>query len=307
MPTLGGRIAVNRSDANRPGLTARRRAAGAYRGSVLARRCLTAVIATLTSYIVMLGSCRSSDVARADPPSPGPPSAGAPTALGWPSVRDCKDAQTRGKHPGTTQFDMNVGAGADAIGALCRMHKAYDDLRRSLGSDADATAKLETAQQSWVAYRTAHLAERFPHQDDSLLYYGSVFPMCWSLEQAGLNGMRVEELRNARKCTGAESTIEQATDAAHAADALLNKSYGKALSVYADDPVFVAAFRRAEIAWLKFRDALVTFAAALSHGSDSVCAQRSLERVTRERVREIGEWLHPHEEDLCQGSYRTSM
>jgi uncharacterized protein YecT (DUF1311 family) len=198
---------------------------------------------------------------------------------------------------------MNMGAAADAIRALCTMHRVYDELRGSLGSDAGAIAKLDAAQRYWSAYRAAHLLERFPQQDTPG-YYGSVFPFCRNLEEAGMNGVRVEELRNARKCTATGSTTPQATDAARAADALLNTSYRKVLSVYAKDPAFVAAFRRAEIAWLDFRDAQVAFAVALSQAPDSICAQRELERVTRQRTQDIREWLRPHEEgNVCEGSY----
>ncbi len=76
-----------------------------------------------------------------------------------------------------TQMEMNRDA--------CEAFKAADEsldatYRRILDEYRDEEAflvKFEAAQESWMAFRDAHLAAIFP-EEDTQMAYGSIFPLC---------------------------------------------------------------------------------------------------------------------------------
>lgn len=97
------------------------------------------------------------------------------------------------------------------------------------------------------------------------------------------------------------------------ADNELNQVYQRIVREYADDPVFLDKLRKAQRAWLAFRDAelqaLYPYAgedSRLHYGSVwPVCANLALEELTRERSRELRRWLEGVPEgDVCAGSVR---
>jgi uncharacterized protein YecT (DUF1311 family) len=93
------------------------------------------------------------------------------------------------------------------------------------------------------------------------------------------------------------------------ADAELNLVYKEVLEKYKSDSKFIAKFRDAQRAWLKYRDA--EFEAKFPHADETryygsvfpMCASQYRARLTRERIIKLREWLNGAEEgDVCAGS-----
>ena len=228
-------------------------------------------------------------------------------ALGAPAMSedDCRKAEAQSKNDDDqTQMGMNEVAWGNAGVAECEMRRAYVTLTRALARNANAVAKLESAQRYWIGFEAAGDGERFPHKDDPDSYYGSVFPMCLGFEHAYRRTDRSKTLAGATSCHETESDRGPAGEAARIADAALNDAYRKVRAKYASDPAFLTAFTRAEQAWLSLRDAQVALAGAISGAPGGDCATRELERVTKARTEQLRLWLAPYEEgNVCAGSY----
>jgi uncharacterized protein YecT (DUF1311 family) len=90
----------------------------------------------------------------------------------------------------------------------------------------------------------------------------------------------------------------------------LNRVYLKIVSDYRRDPVFIKAIKKAQLAWLHYRDAHVDSiypGAASQYGSVStMCRCGSLTEITKERTQTLNRWLEGVEEgDVCAGSVRV--
>ena len=97
-----------------------------------------------------------------------------------------------------------------------------------------------------------------------------------------------------------------------AADDELNRVYQAILNKYKDDREFLEKLRNAQRAWLAFRDAELAAKFPLEekqHHYGSVypmCANLFLAQWTRERVKQLREWLDGTEEgDVCAGSVQS--
>ena len=93
------------------------------------------------------------------------------------------------------------------------------------------------------------------------------------------------------------------------ADRELNRVYLKIVSDYRSDPVFIKAMKKAQLAWLRYRDAHVESifpGAASQYGSVStMCRCGSLSEITKERTKTLNRWLEGIEEgDVCAGSVK---
>ncbi len=91
---------------------------------------------------------------------------------------------------------------------------------------------------------------------------------------------------------------------AHQADEELNKTYGRLLSRYANDPGKLTRFKIAQRAWLAFRDAEVEARFGESdreqHGSVlPMCRCIELAQITVERTKELKAILDNPEGDVC--------
>lgn len=94
-----------------------------------------------------------------------------------------------------------------------------------------------------------------------------------------------------------------------AADDELNRVYQAVLSKYKDDRAFLEKLRKAQRAWVTFRDAelAATFPREdkqLHYGSVyPMCANLFRAQWTRDRVKQLREWLDGIEEgEVCAGS-----
>ena len=102
-----------------------------------------------------------------------------------------------------------------------------------------------------------------------------------------------------------------ATDRLQQADDELNRIYRGILKQYSEDRVFLEKFRKAQRAWLLFRDAELE-AKFPENDKQSyygsvypMCAAQFLAQRTQERIKQLQEWLEGAEEgDLCAGSLR---
>jgi uncharacterized protein YecT (DUF1311 family) len=88
------------------------------------------------------------------------------------------------------------------------------------------------------------------------------------------------------------------------ADMELNKTYQRLLSKYADDPGKVARLRKAQGAWIAFRNAEVEalFAESDRPKSGSVwpmCRSLELARLTADRMKQLNAILEAREGNVC--------
>ncbi len=96
-----------------------------------------------------------------------------------------------------------------------------------------------------------------------------------------------------------------------AADAELNRLYKAILEKYKNDSKFIAKFREAQRAWLKYRDAEFAARFPQADGAHAVehygsvfpmCAAQYRAQLTRERIVKLREWLKDSEEgEVCPG------
>ena len=93
------------------------------------------------------------------------------------------------------------------------------------------------------------------------------------------------------------------------ADREMNRVYLKIVSDDRGDPVFIKAMKKAQLAWLRYRDAHVESifpGAASQYGSVStMCRCGSLAEITKERTQTLNRWLEGIDEgDVCAGTVR---
>jgi uncharacterized protein YecT (DUF1311 family) len=93
-----------------------------------------------------------------------------------------------------TQDEVNRCASAEVTKAQAEMKSVFERVLKKHASEKQFVHKLHAAQSAWQSYRDAELQARFP-SDDTAVEYGSVFPMCWSLETADLVRERTKALR----------------------------------------------------------------------------------------------------------------
>jgi len=104
---------------------------------------------------------------------------------------------------------------------------------------------------------------------------------------------------------------DQAGQTFRAADGELNTIYEKILTVYADDPVFLANLREAQRCWIVFRDAQLKMKYPDReqgyYGSiQPVCEANYRTELTQERSKALQVWLDGAVEgDACSGSVRA--
>ncbi len=92
----------------------------------------------------------------------------------------------------------------------------------------------------------------------------------------------------------------------------MNRIYLKIVSDYRKDRAFMYAIKKAQLAWLRYRDAHVESifpGDASQYGSvSSMCRCASLAEITRERTQNLNRWLEGVEEgDVCAGSVRIKQ
>lgn len=94
------------------------------------------------------------------------------------------------------------------------------------------------------------------------------------------------------------------------ADNELNAVYQKILKEYANDPIFIEKLKKAQLAWLKFRDAemaaIFPEEKPTYYGSaHPMCHSSWMTQLTQQRTKELRRWLNGRiEGDICAGSIK---
>lgn len=92
-----------------------------------------------------------------------------------------------------TQFEMNQSANNDFVKADNELNSVYQKIIKEYKSDIKFIKNFKTSQKIWIQFRDAEMKVKFPEREDG--YYGSVFPMCWSMELTELTKVRTKKLK----------------------------------------------------------------------------------------------------------------
>ncbi len=100
---------------------------------------------------------------------------------------------------------------------------------------------------------------------------------------------------------------EQACEKFKKADSKLNAVYTQVLEKHKDDAAFLSKFKKAQRAWLAFRDAHLEaiYPAKDKNEYGSVfgmCNCMELTALTDERTDDLSRWLNTEEGDVCAGT-----
>lgn len=102
---------------------------------------------------------------------------------------------------------------------------------------------------------------------------------------------------------------EKACGAYKKADAEMNRTYALIMRNYRGDRVFIAAIWKAQLAWLRYRDAHLESifpGDPKQYGSvNPMCKCTTLAEMTKARTQILNRWVEGIEEgDVCSGSFR---
>lgn len=92
-----------------------------------------------------------------------------------------------------TQFEMNEAAYREFKRADDKLNEIYGQILVRYKNNQVFLDKLVEAELAWIKFRDAHLEAIYP-EENKRLYYGSIYPMVYSLENAKLTWNRVKEL-----------------------------------------------------------------------------------------------------------------
>ena len=157
--------------------------------------------------------------------------------------------------------------------------------------------KLQLAQNAWSDYNDAYLTSIFPSPDhfDS---YGSIYTTCCIYRTVAGTNTRIAQLKeflSTRKPSSSQSGYQQI-------DNNLNGTYKKVVKMYPHN--FIDVLRKAELKWIKFRDADADAFSEIGSpdDKDGLRLQRMVE-LEKQRLKELKEWIDGTEEgDMCAGS-----
>ena len=127
--------------------------------------------------------------------------------------------------------------------------------------------------------------------------------MCIQAEHTEAYKARTLELRAMQPCKASTTSLSSAQASVVAAQLAMNSALSKMLSAYNADYKFVAALRKAQLAFETLRRAQATCSEAESCGN-TVCGAHEFERVRRARTAQLNVWQKPVAEgDTCGGSH----
>lgn len=175
------------------------------------------------------------------------------------------------KLTGPSQMQLNVQAYEEFKRADDSLNKVYRQVLTVYHDDKPFIDELVDAELAWIAFRDAELEAIYPAQDKQG-WYGSIFPMTYSIEKADLTWARVKQLKewldgmpanpdagslvDYSKLSGTQQEMTDiVADQYRQADDTLNAVYRQILTEYQDDKLFIDKLTDAELAWIAFRDA----------------------------------------------------
>jgi uncharacterized protein YecT (DUF1311 family) len=202
------------------------------------------------------------------------------------------------------QLQLNNDAAQRLRVADKQLNAVYQQVVKKYAGNEAFIAKLRKAEKNWIAYRDAYLGSIFPHDAAPLNdadgdYYGSAFPMCRSVWLGKITDARTKQLKEFLAGTNVSSLGQSEYKKQ---DQLMNSTYQKALKSY--EPQYAAVFRKAQVAWVAFRDADADAFSSLASQTNAENSRNSkLTARTTERNKELKQWISGVEEgDVCGGS-----
>ena len=93
-----------------------------------------------------------------------------------------------------SQQDMNQCAGIDYKKVESEMHRVIKEIQRLYKGEVEFLTNLEKSQQHWETQLELDLDLKYPKSDEPM-YYGSVFPMCYSGYKTRLTLQRISFLK----------------------------------------------------------------------------------------------------------------
>ena len=95
---------------------------------------------------------------------------------------------------GQSQGQLNQEADAAYRKADQELNRVYQQIFKEYRTKTVFLQSLKTAQQRWIQFRDAEMQARFP-ATNSLVEYGSFFPVCYSNGMEELTKARIKQLR----------------------------------------------------------------------------------------------------------------
>jgi uncharacterized protein YecT (DUF1311 family) len=95
---------------------------------------------------------------------------------------------------GQSQGQLNQEADATYRKADQELNRVYQQIFKEYRPITVFLQSLKTAQQRWIQFRDAEMQARFP-ATNSLVEYGSFFPVCYSNGMEELTKARIKQLR----------------------------------------------------------------------------------------------------------------
>jgi uncharacterized protein YecT (DUF1311 family) len=92
-----------------------------------------------------------------------------------------------------TQSKMNSDAGDSLRKADYELNQVYKKILTDYKSDTVFVKNLKISQRLWIQFRDAEMNMKYPERQAG--YYGSVYPMCWSMYKEQLTRDRIKTLR----------------------------------------------------------------------------------------------------------------
>jgi uncharacterized protein YecT (DUF1311 family) len=93
-----------------------------------------------------------------------------------------------------TQSEMNQKAYKDYEKADKELNTVYQQILKDYKRDSKFILKLKEVQKAWIKFRDAEMNALFP-EENKQLEYGSMFPLCWSIELTKLTKERTKKLK----------------------------------------------------------------------------------------------------------------
>lgn len=208
-----------------------------------------------------------------------------------------------------TQTDMSVVAAQKAEQIKEKIVKQIRMLCSLYRDRSGLVSKLDETEELWKNFAQAHIDSIFPldKNQDAQAQYGSVYSYCVATYQEELNSKRLLELQqwSVKNLSAPPANMNEATAQKNfdSADKDLNAAYVKVMHSEAKKtPGFIQKMRKAETAWIAFRDADAE-AFELCEQSP-VAKELKMAELTKARTKQLSKWVTGVQEgDTCAGTY----
>ena len=94
-----------------------------------------------------------------------------------------------------SQGEMNEEAAKNYAKADKELNNVYTKILEEYKEDTTFIKYLKVSQRLWIQFRDAEMNMKYPEAEGDPNYYGSVFPMCWSIYEEELTRERIKKLK----------------------------------------------------------------------------------------------------------------